>query len=442
MNAYALFPDLRKVGLKIACGQNHRKMETNIIEVFPSMERQTIHGFGGALTHASGYVLNRMDKSLADEVIGKYYAPDGAGYRYVRIPLDSCDFSPTTFNAAVSLDAVSRDEYDFSKDEEFIFPWLDAICRASRTNVPILLSPWSPPAFMKDNGSRLHGGHLLEAMKPYWAEYIARYVREYRTRGYNVWGLTIQNEPNAVQKWDSCLYTAEEERNFFLGYLKPELDRTGLGDLKVFFWDHNKERLLDRAGIFLEGEAERCVAGVAFHGYCGDHFRALELYREMHPQHRMILSEFCMEYGDRYDYAKQLAVYGHEFIGDLASGADTLFDWNLILDHTGGPNHVGNYCMAPVMTDEKFRPKYTMAFGVLYTLASLIKSGGEVVEHSSFAKDLDIVAVVDQEGGIHMVIGAAGTDREVNVRVGERIFTFPIHAGTLTVLELEKDDYE
>jgi predicted short-subunit dehydrogenase-like oxidoreductase (DUF2520 family) len=83
-----------------------------------------------------------------------------------------------------------------------------------------------------------------------------------------------------------------------------------------------------------------------------------------------------------------------------------------------------------------------MAFGVLSTLASLIKSGGEVVEHSSFAKDLDIVAVVDQEGSIHMVIGAAGADREVNVRVGERIFTFPIHAGTLTVLELEKDDYE
>jgi|LSQX01.3.fsa_nt_gb glucosylceramidase len=442
MNAYALYTGQGKTKIEVVRGENHRKMETNIIEIFPCMERQTFHGFGGALTHASGYVLSRMDKDAATEVIRKYYAPDGAGYRFVRIPIDSSDFSPVTFNAGSSLDAISNDQYDFSYDEKYIFPWLDVIYESAEADVPILLSPWSPPAFMKDNRSRLQGGRLLSTMKPYWARYLSRYVGEYRRRGYNIWGLTIQNEPNAIQSWESCLYSAEEERDFLIDYLKPELDTNGLNDIRIFFWDHNKERLLARSERFLQKGAEDLVSGIAFHGYCGDHFRSVELYKHLHPQHRMIMSEFCMGYQDRFDYAKQLSIYGHEFIGDLVSGADTLFDWNLILDASGGPNHVGNFCMAPVMTDEKYRPIYTMAFSVLSELAKSITPECKVVEHTSFTTDFDSVAVLDKNGTIHLLLSSPDVDQEVNVRIGERIFTVPVHTGTLTVLEVEESEYE
>lgn len=442
MKAFSLYTGLGTSDIEVKRTLNHRKMEEQVVELFPALRLQSIKGFGGALTHATGYVLNRMDKAEADEVIEKYYSPSGAGYGYVRIPIDSCDFSPSTFNAAASVKDISEDRFDFSEDEEFIFPWLDRIYEAAGTDVPILLSPWSPPAYMKDNGSRLQGGRLLDDMRIHWAKYMARYALEYRNRGYNVWAVTIQNEPNAVQTWDSCLYTATEERDFLLEFLKPELHNAGLDDVGVFYWDHNKERLLSRAEGFLGTDTEELVSGIAFHGYCGDHFRSLELYRRQHPGHRMILSEFCMAYPDRYDHARQLAVYGHEFIGDIAFGADTILDWNLVLDSDGGPNHVGNFCMAPVMADDGFHPHYNMAFHVLSTLSRTIRPDDVVIEHSSFMQGLDLVAVIAPDKRIKVVIGAMDRTQEINIRIGENVFTCTVCAGTLTVLDLEEKDYE
>lgn len=442
MKAYSLYSGLGVIPAKVRKRKNHRKMEEEILELFPSIRRQTIHGFGGALTHASGHVFNKMKKGLAEEVLRQYYSKEEIGYRYVRIPLDSCDFSPSTFNAALSFEDIALDKFDFSKDEEYIFPWLEKICEIAEENIPIMLSPWSPPAYMKDNNSRLRGGKLLEEMRQPWAKYMARYALEYRKRGFNVWALTIQNEPNAIQTWDSCLYTAEEERIFLLDYLRPELDSVGLKDVEVFFWDHNKERLIPRSEQFFKQGVENIVPGIAFHGYCGDHFRSLELYRDKFPKHRMILTEFCMAHKDRFDFNKQLDVYGHEFIGDIAAGADTLIDWNLILDHKGGPNHVGNYCMAPVMTDAEYRPHYNMAFKVISTLSSCIRPGDVVIEHSKYKNDIDVVAVISPNDGIRVIIGAIKSPQSINVRIREQVFSFTVPAGTLTVLELEGKDYE
>ncbi|MCH3908011.1 MAG: hypothetical protein LKE28_07170 [Sphaerochaeta sp.] len=442
MKASSLCTGLGWVEVPVTRHANDRKMETNIIELWPSMERQTINGFGGALTHASGDVLNHMDPREAQEVINNYYDPCKGDYRFVRIPIDSCDFSPSQFNAASSVQDIQEDWFDFSYDERYIFPWLDEICKAAKKNIPILFSPWSPPAFMKDNHSRLQGGHLLEQMRSWWAQYLVRYLKEYQRRGYHVWGLTIQNEPNAVQTWDSCLYSAEEERDFLKDYLKPEMDRQNLQEVKVFFWDHNKERLLSRSKTFLTQNVASMVAGIAFHGYCGDHFQALELYRKQHPDHQMILSEFCMGVQDRYDFTKQLAVYGHEFLGDLAYGADTFLDWNLILDQTGGPNHVGNYCMAPIMTDKAFHPWYTMAFSVLRTLSSVIVPESKVIEHTAFTNKLDIVAVKRPDESICLIIGATHENNEVNVRIGETVYAFPVRPDSLTIFEVGKKEYE
>ena len=36
-------------------------------------------------------------------------------------------------------------------------------------------------------------------------------------------------------------------------------------------------------------------------------------------------------------------------IGNLNEGMNTFFDWNLILDQEGGPNHVKNFCDAPYL---------------------------------------------------------------------------------------------
>lgn len=442
MKGYNIDLNLKESPIDIVKTTNHNKMEENILEVYPSIPKHKFFGFGGALTQASGYILSKMCDSDAVDVLSSYYSPFKANYRYVRVPIDSCDFSTEQYEACSSMEQYRNGVFDFSMDEAYIMPYLDVINEISKKSVPILFSPWSPAAYFKDNGSRLLGGYLKKEHYNDWAEYIARYLSEYRNRGYNVWALTIQNEPNAVQTWDSCLYAADEERDFLLTSLKPVLDAFGLSDVEVYYWDHNKERLITRTNKFLTGSSSSVVKGLAFHGYCGDHFESLERYRLLYPDQRLILSEFCMGFDDRKNYKKQLAVYGHEYINDIAFGADTIIDWNLILDANGGPNHVGNWCMAPFMVDEHYRHRYNMAFKVISVLSKAAGIGSDVLFSTSYDKRLDMVSFMRVDKGISIVIGSSDKDQLINLRIGETVFSFILKKDTLTAINLKEKDYE
>ena len=168
--------------------------------------------------------------------------------------------------------------------------------------------------------------------------------------GLPVWGLTVQNEPKATQRWDSCLYTAEQERDFVRDHLGPALRDAGLGDVKVMIWDHNKERLYDRACVaYGDPAAAEFIWGAGFHWYSGDHFEAVAAVRDRWPDKALVFTEGCtvMRTGDgAWENAEQ---YGHDMIGNLNAGMAAWAEWNMVLDEVGGPNHVGNFCEAPVI---------------------------------------------------------------------------------------------
>ena len=60
----------------------------------------------------------------------------------------------------------------------------------------------------------LQGGKLLPEYYESWALYYTKFIKAYENEGMPIWGITIQNEPMAIQRWESCIYTAEEERDF------------------------------------------------------------------------------------------------------------------------------------------------------------------------------------------------------------------------------------
>lgn len=442
MRAISISTSLEKTNLSVIRGTNHRKMEENIIELYPKNELHSVHAIGGALTQASGYVFKNMKQEDVRNVIHQYFDKDGANYKMVRIPIDSCDFSTHQYSAASTKASLEREEYDFSIDEEYIFPYLDLIEKEAGRKIPILLSPWSPQSYLKTNNSRLKGGSLKKECYQMWAHFVSNYAKEYLDRGYAVVAMTIQNEPNAVQTWDSCLYSAEEEREYLLSALKPELEKAGLADIKIFYWDHNKERLLSRARDFINEESRASISGIAFHGYCGDHFEALSEYRALYPEHEMIMSEFCMGVKDKDNNLKQLKVYSHEILNDLQRGANAFIDWNMILDAQGGPNHVGNYCMASFMTDENFVAKSNMAFEVMKEVGQAVEDGSSVIFHTKYDSTLDVLSVKNRDGNIHVIIGALPRSHKVNIRINECVFTLNIKSNSLTHIILEEGDYE
>ena len=121
---------------------------------------------------------------------------------------------------------------------------------------------------MKDNNDRLHGGHLLDQYKQAWANHYIKFMDAYAGEGIPIWGLSVQNEPMAVQIWESCVYTDTEERDFVKNYLGPTLEKAGLADKKLIVWDHNRDLIYQRASTMLnDPEAAQYVWGVGFHWY-------------------------------------------------------------------------------------------------------------------------------------------------------------------------------
>lgn len=327
--------------------------EEQLLNLYPQITYQTIDGFGGAITESAAYIYSLMPPAQQQRLLEAYFGREHMKYRYVRIPIDSCDFSLGHYEADGDENDASLQSFSFARMEQYILPMLTDAERVYGGKLEIMLSPWSPPAYMKTNGERDHGGKLKRCYWKRWAEYLCRYIDEFRRRGFRVTMLTLQNEPKAVQTWDSCIYTAQEEKEFLRDFVWPSLIAHGMTDIQIYIWDHNKERALEWAETIIDEETTSMVAGLAFHWYSGDHFEALQMIRERFPGKKLLLSEACIEFSkySAAEHLKNAQKYAHDIIGDLSAGMSTFLDWNLVLNEQGGPNHVGNFCDAPFLFD-------------------------------------------------------------------------------------------
>lgn len=369
--------------------------ENELINLYPEVEYQQVEGFGGALTDSAGYVYSLMDDEQKKEMILNYFGKDNMKYDLVRIPIDSCDFSLEHYEADSDEADENFNKFSFERVEKYIIPLLDDVEEKYEEKIEIMLSPWSPPVYMKTNGDRNYGGKLKKEYTKRWADYICRYIEEYRSRGYKVTKLTMQNEPKAVQTWDSCIYTAQEQKEFLKKYMWPALVEHKLDDIEIYIWDHNKERAFEWANTIIDEETDHMVAGIAFHWYSGDHFEALQMIKEKFPNKKLLLSEACIEYSKfaTTDYLKNAQKYAHDIIGNFNNGMNTFLDWNIVLDEIGGPNHVGNFCDAPYLYDTKNKKLIESNIcGHLWHFSHFIEKGAVRIGFTKYTDRLDVTA--------------------------------------------------
>ena len=318
---------------------------------------QKFYGFGGALTESSGYVLSRLPASVRKQAIEAYYNPKtGNAYHFARLHMNSCDFSLDNWACVPEKDDTLQ-SFSMERTDKYISPLAMDVQKASKkegSNVQFLLTPWSPPLWMKDNGDMNHGGHLLDCYRELWAQYFVTFIKKMAERDIKISFVTIQNEPAAVQTWDSCEYSATQEGEFAANFLGPAFEKAGLGDIKIYIWDHNRDLALERLEESLKVPgASKYVAGLAFHWYSGDQYDNIKEIARRYPDIDLIFTEGCIEGGPRNGAWFTGERYAHNIINDLKSGATKWIDWNIVLDMQGGPNHVGNYCDAPILADEK-----------------------------------------------------------------------------------------
>ena len=389
--------------------------EMQLVKVYPELGFQRVVGFGAALTEASGYVFAQMGDELQRRFVRLCFGPEGNRYSLARVSVQSCDFSlgPRPYVRDPEDERLAT--FSINDDFAYVVPLALAAVREN-ARLEFLASPWSPPAFMKSNDAMKHGGRLRKRYYDRWAQVIARFVGEYRALGIPITRLTVQNEPNATQVWESCRFTPAEERAFLGAHLKPALREAGLADVKVLGWDHNKESALERTASLLAHGGAADLDGIAFHWYSGDHFEALRVVRDvLGPDRELIFSEGCDAYsaGDPACELPHAEHYAHEVIGDLEAGANGIIDWNILLDERGGPNHVGNFCDAPIMFDTATGElRVRLPFHYLGHFSRFIAPGARRLLTTRYMTDLETCAFENPDGS-HALVALNRTDRDI-----------------------------
>lgn len=413
------------------------EVENEVINLYPQFRYQTFHGFGGAVTDSAAYVYSLMSSVQKEQVIHEYFDEDKLNYQLIRIPIDSCDFSLEHYEASSE---ENQKGFTLERAGKYIFPMFEDIVRISGKIPQVMLTPWSPPAFMKTNEQRNGGGKLKKEYYEQWAQYISRYILEFQKIGIPVTALSIQNEPKAVQTWDSCIFTSHEEKEFLKNYLAPALNSHRI-EVKLYIWDHNKERALERAMALIDEETDSIITGIAVHWYSGDHFEALQMICEKFPQKEIILSEACIEYskyeqGDCLENAKK---YAHDLIGNLKHGLSSFYDWNMILDEKGGPNHVGNYCDAPYLlhTENGFLEKRN-TLDYLWHFGHYIKPGSIRIGSSVYSEKLEATAFDNGDEYTVIILNRTKETLPVNLRIEGRTTAFVVGPESILSGRIEK----
>ncbi|WP_310605595.1 glycoside hydrolase family 30 protein [Anaerosporobacter sp.] len=377
------------------------KAEMNLIKVYPNETRQTVLGFGGAFTEAAAETMSTMSDKTKEQFLQAYFGEEGNKYNFCRTHIQSCDFSLGNYAYVEDAEDKELKTFTLERDKQYLVPMIqDAL--AINPDIQLLASPWSPPAFMKTNNEMNHGGVLKKEFYPMWADMIVKYVEEYEKLGIKIHRISVQNEPKATQTWDSCLYTGEEEGIFATEYLRKALDAHEYSNIVIVIWDHNKDCILERADeTFSVVGAKDSVGAIGFHWYTGDHFEALDAVRMKYPEKELIFTEGCVEYSrfKSNNQVKNAEMYLHDIIGNLNQGMNGYIDWNLVLNAEGGPNHVGNFCDAPVMYDkDSDQLDIKLSYYYIGHLSRYVKKGAKRILVSRHTDQVDAVGFVNPDG--------------------------------------------
>jgi glucosylceramidase len=418
-----------------------------VVFVDPSKTFQTMLGIGGALTDASAETFYKLPADKQKELMTAYFDKDkGIGYTLARTNIQSCDFSSESYSYIKENDA-SLKSFNISHDFKYRIPFIKKAIAAAGGKLTLFASPWSPPGWMKTNNDVLHGGKLKPQFDQSWANFYVKFIKAYEKAGVPVWGLSVQNEPMATQTWESCLYTAEEERDFIKNFLGPTLTKAGMANKKLIAWDHNRDLMYQRASTILEDpQAAKYVWGIGYHWYetwtgANMNFGNEHLVAAAFPDKKLIFTEGCAESfsSSRLTDWSLGEKYGTSMMNDFNAGTVGWTDWNILLDEKGGPNHVGNFCFAPVHADTKTGALiYTNSYYYLGHFSKFIRPGAKRIVSAPSRDFLLSTAYVNPDGKIAVVV-MNKTDKDIEyylwIKGKAAKITSPAHSIATLVVE-------
>lgn len=428
------------------------------ITVDPSLRYQRMDGFGASITDSSASVLYSLDKATRDATMRDLFAVDRISF--LRQPVGSSDFVDGPHYTYDDVPAGQTDfalrHFSIDHDRSKILPLLRQ-ARALNPELKVMATPWSPPAWMKTNGS-LVGGRLIDSAQVYeaYANYLVKFVKAYEAAGVPVYGLTIQNEP---QNRNPSAYPGTDmpvrQAVKVIEKLGPALAKAGLRT-KIFGYDHNwSEHPNDIANtppgedpeteyptMLLESSAARWLAGTAYHCYFGDQTRMTALHKA-HPDKDIWFTECSGSHGPddppAQFFSDTLKWHTRNLtLGVTRNWAKSMIAWNLALRPDGGPHSGGcDTCTGVVTVSSEGTVSRNAEYYTIGHLSRFVRPGAWRVASSSYGSTgwngmVMSAAFVNPDGSTALVVHNEHDDpRSFAVAVGDRSFDYTLPGGAL-----------
>ncbi len=360
---------------------------------------QTIDGFGFALTWGSTVHLKNMSAPERKKVLQELFGTEGTsvGISYLRLTLGASDLNSFVYSYD-DLPAGETDpelkKFNLGHDYDNVIPVLKEILTIA-PNIKILASPWSAPAWMKENNN-VRGGALKAEYYDAYARYFVKYVQAMQKEGVTIDAVSIQNEPLNSRNTPSMPYYFQQHLAFVKNNLGPAFVAAGL-KTKIIIYDHNLDRPDYPLAILNDPDAAKFVDGSAFHHYGGE-ISTMGTIHAARPDKNIYFTEQMVTENPASTTINIVSQVKRLVIGTMRNWSKNLVLWNLGADKLNDP-HTDNggcaMCQGAITIDKDLITKNLAYYTVAH--ASKFVRPGSVRISSTDANDAAIVLTTDEE---------------------------------------------
>src|SRR5258707_7034216 len=413
-------------------GRERGKPTAEIITLNPEKKFQEILGFGAAFTDASCYMFNQLSAEARERLFHELFHPSELGLNVCRTCIGASDYSTELYSFDEGEPDPELKRFSVDRDRAYFLPTLR---QAREVNPDLFLfsSPWSPPGWMKANGSML-GGSMRKKYFASSAQYFLKFLQAYAAEGVQIQAVTSQNEVDTDQdgRMPACLWGQEYEIEFVKDHLGPVLRANGI-PAKIWLLDHNYN-VWGRVICELDDPDRRKYANaVAWHGYAGG-ADMMSRVHDAHPDADMHWTEGGPDYTSPR-YATDWAQWGHTFTEALRNWCQSVTGWNLALDEKGRPN-IGPFPCGGLVTIHSQTKEITRSgqYWAFAHFSRLIRRGAHRFDSQGIVPDVDHVACENPDGQRVLVLTNAAAARPVVLQMGATVAELTLASDSVTTL--------
>ena len=404
------------------------------ISLHPEKKYQEILGFGGAFTDASCYMFQQLSPAARTELFHTLFDPGEMNLNVCRTCIGAADSASSVYSYDDGELDPDLDRFSIDHDRAYILPILRE-ARGKNPDLFLFSSPWSPPGWMKSNGSML-GGCMRHTYMPSYANYFLKFLRAYEAEGVPVQAVTVQNEVDADQDgtMPACAWPQDYEADFVTMYLGPLFERGGVRT-RIWIIDHNYNLWGRAMGELETPDMLKYTNAVAWHGYEGRP-EWINRVQDAFPDVEMYWTEGGPDYTSP-SYLNEWAHWGEIFTGILRNCCRSITTWNLATNEHGRP-YVGTGASgvggAMIINSQTRKISYSGMFWALGHFSRFIRRSAKRVDSQSMAKQLHHCAFQNPDGSLAVVITNPAGERTCVVQLGEKAATVKLPEDSLVTV--------